>query len=282
MGIVSVSERTQGRNGPATFDGISDITRRFLVITDSATTSALSVRRATGIPTMGSQHPEEPRAIVVKIDPQPVGEGRTTWEVDVTYSTKRVYPDINFARKPWNRRPQIRWGNYAYTEAVLYDRDNTPITNSAGDLVVPALQVERHNPTLTIVRYERRYDINNALLYVDRVNYPSFLVCGLICRAEGALLTAFQGENVQVDGVECWQVTYQLVFSADHVKTVLDQGFNVYTAGKKGMAKDSYHKDVTEPVLLDGAGGRLSLGGTPQYRTWRVYPRADFQLLGLP
>ena len=36
---------------------------------------------------------------------------------------------------------------------------------------------------------------------------------------------------------------------------------------------------ISEPILLDGDGQPLALGGDPVYSTWSIYPEIDFEIL---
>jgi len=283
MATFTVNEHYLGRRGNSTVDGNMEYSRTFLVISDTLDVSPDEVRLATGIPRMMEQYPSNSRAIVVGIEPKTYGDERKFWLVDVKYSTSERPPsaDINWIQKPWNRKPQLKWGTYAVTEAVLKDRDGAVIQNSALDRFDPTVTIERHYPTLSISRYERAYDINRALEYVDTVNLTTVLIAGLIARAEGALLSKFEGANVEVDGIDCWQVNYEVVFAPTFVKQVLDQGFNAIKDGKKEIIKHK-GKDTTEPELLDGTGHELPWGGTPVFRDFHVYQKVDFGPLGLP
>jgi hypothetical protein len=283
MSVLSVNEHHTGRGGVATIDGNIEYTRQFIVITDTVNTSPETIRITTGIPALQDAYPSNTRAICHSVDAKPYGDQRKVWMVEVKYSTSARPPsaDINWIRKPWNRKPQLKWGTYAVTEAVLKDRDGYVIQNSAGDRFDPSLTVEWHYPTLSINRYERNYDVNRALDYVDTVNELTVLVAGLIARAEGALLSKFEGANVEIDGLECWQVNYEIVFAPTFVKKILDQGFYAYKDGKKQIMKLK-GKATTEPLLLDGVGKELAFGGTPVFKDFHVYKKKDFGPLGLP
>lgn len=282
MAIVSCEEHPGGRGGSLGIDGVRSYSKQYIVITDDPTTTEVEVLAASGLPAIKAEHPADSKAVVVKRSPRPYGAGRLVWLVDIEYASRSGPAENLTFDRPWNRRPRLRWGSYAVQLPLEEDRDGDPILNSAGDRYDPPLIVEIHRPTLSVTRYERRYDINKALDYIDTVNELTLMIGGLVTRAEGALLTRFEGADVEVDGVDCWQVDYEIIFAPTFKRRVLDCGFYALDGTKKTKVTDGNNKDMTEPALLDGAGAVLGFGGTPVYLDFHVYRKVDFGPLGLP
>lgn len=292
MAILSVNEHHAGRKGSHTANGAKQYVRQFLVITDTVNTSPDTVRVAsdgsTTIPVMHTgTYPGNPKARVVRIDPSPIGDQRKVWMVKVTYSTSRQMPAQQDRTKPWNKDAHLSWSSYTVTRAVEKDKDNAAVENAAGDRFDPPLQKEVHYPVLTIVRYERAYKIATALAYIDRVNSAAMSIGGLAISAEQAKITKIDGVNVEVDGVKCWQVTYEIMFASTWQEEVLEQGFyylDSNNGNKRTRFKDEADasKDSVEPRLLKANGAPLPTGSSPVFKTVKIYSRKNFGPLGLP
>jgi len=282
MAILSVNEHHAGRRGGVKSDGSAEYARQFLVITDTVNTSPDTIRAHTSIPDEGvSPYPTNSKATCIEVSPVPYGDQRKIWMVEVKYASTPKRQASPTPDRPWNRKPVLDWGSHPVTEILYKDKDGDASENSAGDRFDPPLSYEKHFPTLTITRYERRFEISRALEYIDHVNLTAMIIAGLPVSADQALLTEYNGRSVEVDGKDCWEVTYSILFSDDWKRDVIDQGFYYLSGSYRMRALDGQGNDSVEPVLLDGEGGLAGAGGH-YYRTVRIYPRVDFRPLGLP
>jgi hypothetical protein len=78
-----------------------------------------------------------------------------------------------------------------------------------------------------------------------------------------------------------YSITIGLALAEDWKTRILNQGFRELDGGELKPIKKG-GKDVSQPVLLDGAGKALSPGGTPVTLTKDIYGEADYvSLFGL-
>jgi len=285
MSITSVKEHPAGRGKTDNENGSSQYTKQYIVIVSDVTVTEDEVLADTRIPLKGSAHPSNSKALLDKRTPSPYGDQRIVWMVDLTYTTAPRKPAITTAAKPWNYRPKLKWTNYAATKSILEDKDGAAIMNSAKDPLNPPLEIEEHYPILSITRYERNYSITKAMGYIDKVNLTAMVIAGLPVDVEQAKITEFTGSNALIDGVECWEVNYQITFASTWVQRVLDQGFYYYPGGydvgTQTPFTDKAGDNLVNMGLLTSSGDKAS-PTNPHFLEFKVSLRKEFGPLGLP
>lgn len=286
MSILSVTEKP-AKAGMTDDEGSYEYTRVFHVLSDSPDEDVQTVLLASGLPAIGNVHPNDDRARCRRRRPSQQDDNRALWEVECEYSSRQTSVASSRATRPWNRKPRLSWSKYTSREdALTKDRSGTTIRNSAGDRFNPPLKWERHYPVLKITRYERTFSIYRIISYLDHVNSVALTICGISVGAGQALMTNVEGTQVEIDGVECWEVSYEIQFAEDWKVEFLDQGFYYWTGGTKGsgikaQVLDGENEPSKTPELLNGVGGILGWAGTPHYLTFSVYETKDFRPLGL-
>jgi hypothetical protein len=99
-------------------------------------------------------------------------------------------------------------------------------------------------------------------------------------------LTRYDAELGYRNGYDYWAVTYEIELIHDmeddwdvHIQ---DKGWRYLDAN--GVLRDIQveNKDADEPLLLNGAGGKLATGAAPVYRTFQDKKRKNWQFLDLP
>lgn len=281
MSILSVTELAR-QEGERDSQGGITYTRRFQVQTDDPETEPYTVLSATGIPALNEAYPGDSKAKCRSVRPAQDSGSRLVWEVLVEYSSARQSPIRTRTTRPWARPPKIAWGKHSRIEAVVKDKNGDPLRNSAHDRFDPPPTKEVFYPSVRIVRYERTYSMQRAILYLNHVNSHSFVFQGITVSAGEALCVGFQGTQVDVDGVECWEVEYEFYFAPTWEMEVLDQGYYFNSGGRRYQYTDSNGEPMKTPALLDGSGGKLTYpGGTPVFLSFDVYDTKDFRALGL-
>lgn len=289
FGSESSSERaTAPLMFTVTFDGTEDPgLRPFLA------------ESAAGIPARNSRHPNKPYLRVERITTTP-GQGPLIYEVRVYYTTRpantsQTDPYLN----PLDQPAEIEWGFVTHNEPIDRALDGTAIVNSAGQSFDPPITREFHDLVLRYTRNEASYAPLFAADYIDSINSdyffgfpPEFVKCN-----------AFTGRRMVLADLTYWSVNYELQFcTAEYLENgepkklnwqrrVFDQG--MYT--KDGVDTAGYTKwkpiigsdlnPVSEPVPLDGNGGRLSAvlvnKGEGKWLTFDLHKKRNFSSLGL-
>ncbi len=269
------------------------ITEVYEVLLDAPSTIGhLHAKRAAGVPWHGQRHPNAPALTVVDKNCTALSAAGGLYEVTVTYGSV----NLNFAdeeevapeARPW--RIQTSW--VSSTEAVDMDADGKPLVNSSDEPFDPPDCEEILDKLYTITGTLKDTAANRAML--DRLNNTvnTDTVYGY-GPGRGRMRTS--AERMRQGRKRWLEVTVEILFRtvpkgvpekyAWH-RRKLDQGYRtktitgneaVYTAitGDDGQA-------VSQPVLLDGKGGRLAAGAKP---VWLYFPRfstARFADLGLP
>lgn len=292
MAVTSATEIWDSRQGSIDQQGQRSYTREYRVITDDWTDGPKVVRQATGIPRVGDPYAPsgtetDTAAVVTSVTPRQNPEHPTVWLVRVEYRTRQIDP-LQANEDPLDRPAQIEWSFVPYRKVVWEDIDNNAIDSSAGEPFDPPVEIDDSRPVLRITRNESGFDPARAVEYQDAVNDAAFFG-GAVGQVKVASISA---SNQFEAGIEFWRVSYEFHFRREGwALKVLDRGFLRLTAGARTLATLPAHdasggkildQPVSAPILLDGAGAPLAVGGTPQYRTFNVYKSKDFSVLGLP
>jgi len=280
MSVTSVNQLAEQRGGLKTNDG-REYFRTYLVTTNSAATSEATVINATGIPAIGTAHPDDAGSFVVGIEPSPVDEGRLVWHVRVRYRTRDRITRVQVADNPLNEPPVVTWSDYAVQYVLEKDRNDAAIVSSAGEPFDPPIQDEKYYPMVTIERYASSYSPSTAFSYYNTTNNAQTTIAGFTVNAGQALLKRFTGQNVYINNQQYWRVQYQVMFAPNWDKEILDRGFYYLETGNYTRIKDADNKPVVQPRLLDGSGGVLGDEESPVYLVFSIKGQSNFSGLGL-
>jgi len=294
MAIESVLENWKGRSLNAGTDNI-DVVRIFDVIFDGTgdpgrrlqdAYSAVDPSTGVSVPAKYSRHPNNSVLFVQNKRVEPAN-GPMHYRVYVTYGTRAVAgyetgmdPMTEPLAQPW----QIRWGTAR--EVVPIDRDiyGGLITNSALETFDPPPTDPVHDLTLNIVRNQGAYNAVAMHQYIDAVNNDIFW--GF---APGIVLCLDISADSQIAAdMMYWRVqfSFQMRFEGWQLK-LADMGMREYTNidddGKPvfQVITDSNGTPVSQPVALDGSGGKLTVGADPVFRYFDVKRSLPFSGLGL-
>lgn len=282
MAILSVHEHRSLRGCSVDEQDRKEYNRAFIVVCDGAGESLVSVRDHTSLPAIGDAYPQDAKAKCVSKTPRSYGEDGRVWLVEVRYVSTPRLVNVTPRARPWMKTPKVHWGTHVVRRSIAKDMDSNAILNSAGDPFDPPVEREVHYPALTITRYERNYVISNAMDYIDKINQFGMTIAGLVIEEHQALITKYEGTNVEVDGVKCWEVNYEILFDKDGWQVVLlDAGYYYLSGGSPKRFADKDGDGKIDVGLLDGSGGQLASGAEKQYKSFRVYLQKDFGPLGL-
>ncbi len=259
MSVISVRALTEGRSGSQTNDkGIRTSVRKFGVRTNSLADDDTVVRYAVGVPRLYDVHPNDPGMNVESVQCSQDSFSGVYWEVVVNYSSKT--PDEQQqAENPLERRSKVEWGKVDYQEAYQQDQDGQAMVNSAQEPFDPPRQRDAKRITLKITRNEPSFNPALALAYQDHVNADVFFGADPgLCKCQG-----ITGSEDYQNNITFWSVVYEFEFRKEGFdEYILDQGFSTLANGVRTLIRDQHGTPVTQPVLLNGAGGLLSAGRT--------------------
>lgn len=267
---------------------------------------------APGVPRFGDRHPSDSSLGVSALRCSP--RGRTdevpAFLVEVTYKPNSLAAGSDGQggiSAQAGSTPVVRRYGIPRTVPVQYDIHGTAITNSAGDLHVPANEIEKNDMGVQISA-RIPFDIwekADPFKYKDTVNNKPFL--GLVegtCKMNAPDETS---ESVLIDGVANSFMNVSLTW---HVKDTwlienLDQGMFVgdsdasppnrflispgqgevggYTTSpirvtevmNKKRARDENGDAYTYPILLNGKGQALEGNTEPVILRWAAYKLKD-------
>jgi hypothetical protein len=295
--ILAVGEKNEGPRS-SSIDQLyrRSYTRTFFVETSSPTVGSAAVRTASGIPQPGTYYTNglNPSATEYEYDQgsfvQSVeasmdsGTGGLQWTVTVTYGP---YDTASFGADPTLWPLRVSFGGESTERVIYFDRNGDAILNSAYDRFGDPITVPDHLRTMTITRNElvRTYNPELASTYSDTVNDATWngFAAG---RCLMGIISTGEPQFDSTNRVYYYTVTYPVRIERPGrtwVKELLDQGFNVLDSSSppKQIPYTNGGQPASDPVALDGSGGKLPTNGTPVSLTFDVYDEADWSGLNI-
>lgn len=281
MTVLDVKETHRQTEGRAHVEGAAD-SRAFDVVLADVTSIAAGKREAltaSGVPVINSAHPADSRLWLDEV----VAVPRSLYHYD-------VFCHYSSAEGGWHVHPTHekaipRWNVIATEEPVDFDIYGAPIVNSAGEAPDPPLLETFYDMVLTVERNESDYDPIAAHPWHGAVNTDLFL--GFAAgTAKCVRYTADLVRNVYT----YYQVSYEFHFRVLPVawqRRLLDRGFRELTGTDDDgrpvytNATDAAGKTISEPILLDGAGRKLTTDGAAVYKNWETKIKLPFADLNL-
>ncbi len=269
----------------------------YRVVTDSGLDGPVTSRDAPGIPQIGSTYTfggdfdTGAYASSYTSSLQSEDESYRVWQVDVNYTTagsRRC--DTDFENNPLLRKPVITLDGIRYEGLTEVDKDDNPITNTAG--TVRPLPRDYTRQILRITKFQPSIDTAQLREFTDSLNDSDFF--GLT--SEMWKMSFPRIEELYQNCTAYYRVSYEFETRGETEWTDLpiDKGPDeiVEFLGEfaKVKATDDYGQPVGE-VLLNGINGKrldevaLGLGTTvPQYvpDVIRIYPTKDWTQLNIP
>lgn len=259
MALDSLNELSPGRAGDDSTSEKSSkraYVRKFRVIMDSQFDTITEVLAA--LPGIGAAHPDDSKATCHKRRAQTHDKAKMIWLATVDY--KRDGPSTD----PLNDTVDHEWGTTASTEPFYKDKDGDAILNSAGDYYDEGIKdtVSRWGVTITQ---------NVAFMpawvssYRDAVNSDAVVIDGYAVPIEVAKIASIKLGKIETRNDTEYRVFTLVINIKDATETwvreVLDRGMRCKDpadATKRIPCVTDDGRDVTKPVLLDGAGAQLA------------------------
>lgn len=301
MGVVSVTEIWEERAGELSAQPSASSVRSFRVICDSQYDDDQVALAASGIPSVGDVHPNNPGITLQRKRAQHDQGERTWWKVVCEYSS------ISGQLLPGNENPNpllrpgvSRWDfeesfepavkGYRYNDTTGQFNDFVSgIVSSTGLPFSPPAEARVLRPVLIFTRNEANYPLSLAMTYQNTTNENQFTIFGKTVLEDQALVWSILSSGQQLEnGYAFWPVEYTIKFNADkwYISNLDQDTFRWnQTTGKPEEIRFN-GRIVTRPVPLNGFGQPLDLSIPPNpadyvYRTYRYYKRTNFAALGI-
>jgi len=261
------------------------------------------------VPTIGTTHPSDAFARVIDSQVDSMGDLRT-FRVDVTWSTRSRFAGFTLSgstedqdfqienplARPWvwsfGVRPIERPVERAYrvvdsgfggdVGTTTYPL-TTEVTNSAGQPYDPPLLEDDYIITMSVTRYEPASSFSplKCLAWSGVINsVPWAMASDIIWPKWTAKCTGLSAVTEYTARQYWWLVTYNVEFKWDDwTRSVLDAGWSYIENQRRLTATDDDGEPAAYPILLNGAGGKLAQGGTPEYRRYLTRRTRDFATL---
>lgn len=284
MGVLGVTETFRGQTADQDNKGIRNFVRIFQVQLASRTDSPSLALGAADVPAMYATYPDDSACTLRKKGASRMDDHPQMWKVQCEYNNQNdaaSKPDDQSGQSPTDRAVKVTCTSVEKQKVLDRDYSNPrkAVINSAGEKFDPPIETEDAIKVITVVRNEASYDLSLGFAYENRVNTdtwnglePGYVRCKSI-----------NGTDKYELGVRYWEVTY--VFEVNPVGwdlEVLDQGYTEIVGGKValiGSQKDG--TPLSKPALLNGAGQRLAVNGTPVFLPFKRYRETTFGPLGL-
>jgi hypothetical protein len=200
-------------------------------------------------------------------------------------------------QSPLSRPRDYQISSLTYPEALRGDISGNAILNSAYDYFSPAPEGQKLAATLTVGLNNSSAPSNTWLGSVGKINASSMTIGAYTFGAKTVRLNSLNAQLVYENGVSYWRWTLVWEYRPSSTSyaggwqdlpggswpelgwqlVLLDVGKREWTGSKWQDFKDSpYTAPVSQPVNMNGAGGRLSAGGTPKYKAWDIYRTTTF------
>jgi len=270
--------------------------RHYQVFDTSADPNIILQKQAAGLPGYGDWYPTDGYSQVTRLrcpsPPAEINDGGTRkykWEVVVDYEPRTS--NVARAADPTSENPRVSISTLPREEVFETDLDGSAVVNSARDpFDPPALEIE-HDDLLSVTVNIAAGSLNVAatLAYKDSCNNAQVTVCDYVIPQYAGLMRDIRVEAQSRNGTDYYAVTYEIQVTRRaglwRYRKLLDQGYKYLDAADSNRKKailDEEGNRVSQPALLDGSGGQLAAGGTPQYLDYKAKSPLDWSSLSLP
>ncbi len=269
MAFISVTETTKARGATGTLTE-TNYRRSWTILTDG-TEFEDDVYAYMADPPYnifpGAAHPSNSLARCIAADPR-CGKSPTVWYFEAAYTTK-----FDRQKQPQDDELIITCDEQDFGVPLIYDFNKDPVLNSAGDPPAEPLTAEDSTDIITV---EANVTGKPSWYYTHKraVNSDGFVIDGLSVAARHARLNKRSISWWKYRGSYAFRVVkvtleIRRADMPDFRYRWLDQGFRrkptaaevsagTYAATDRVLMKELSGDDATDPILLDGSGGRLN------------------------
>ena len=260
--------------------GARTYTRKFRVLSNDKTDGPFEVGSTSGLPLIGSPHPEDANAFCIELTVENT-EPYAGWTVTANYSDERVIDD-----NPTDDAAEINWGSEQFQKVAVVDRDGNLIVNSAGDLFDPPAMIDDSRRVVTVSK--NLATVPSWILdYQDAINSDTFTIDGISIGVGKAKMQAVTvGPKQRRNSTVFRTVNFTIHLQRDGwVLDILDAGFNRIPTGDTSNRVPITLDGVlpSAPYPLNGAGAPLKNPSPTNcvFRSFNVYKTRTFSTLPL-
>lgn len=289
-------KQKDGRKYQVDGSGITSLKRDYIVIQDATMGADGEAISFTGVPAIGSAHPNFSGLYVQSYDVQEgTGKDKNILTVTVNYGPKTVETSGEGSSLITSRVDEWGWDDGTDERELTADVNGVPVLNSADDPFESVPKVTAPAPVFTkVVSFASRQTgwadsmckVNSAAVTIGGKEFP---IGSLLCTvAEKRIIGS--SDNMK------YQYTIRLRYKSNRVKVegantvtdigwdvaVVDAGMRVYDGeGGKELVRVKDKETgkmctVTSPALLNGLGGTLDEDDEPYIFRFQAYERASF------
>jgi hypothetical protein len=261
--------------------GVRTYTRVFWVETTSDNDGPYTVGSASGLPLIGSVHPDDSGAWCTDLEVQNTNPWKG-WTVTAQYSTER-----ELSTTPTNDPAIITWSSEQFQRVAAFDKNGNAIVNSAGDPFDPPNMMDDSRRVVSVTKNLSAVP-SWILTYQDAVNSDSFTVDGITIGVGLAKMQSVTvGEEQSRNGTAFRTVNFIMhLQKSGWLLEPLDAGFREidYTSSSLiNILNPGDGERPSAPVPLDGAGRALAEPSTTNcvFLSFSVYETKAFSSLPL-
>lgn len=281
MAVIGTAHETADDRTAENNLGIRTYTRSFLVKTDSRSDGPYTAGSASGLPLIGSTHPEDPSAWCRRLSVrQESPNAPQAWRITAFYdSTIELNENPNF------EPARVSWTGEKYQEVALSDNAGQAVLNSAGDYFSdPPVMRDQTRPIVTVTK-NLPTSPTWILTYQDAVNSAAFTVGGVLIAAGKAKLDVVSvSERQSRNGYDFYTVTMPIHLRREGwTAQPLDAGYRYKSSSSRFIATSDDGTAPTQPIPLNGSGAILANPGVANavFLSFDIYDTADFNALPL-
>jgi len=183
--------------------------------THEPTDSSRAILASANVPQPFESHPDDPLAYVENVSiRRDVKEGNKKSTIIVSYTTQLEREEEQSNEDPLSRPARITWGTQNERVPILFDKDDEPIVNDAGDLL---LGVEEDRALWVISVTKNVAAVPTwVTTYQNAVNSDSVVIGGALI-SDGLLkmdsinISELKNEN----GVFFYEISFQMLYRQD-------------------------------------------------------------------
>jgi len=287
-------KQKDGRKYQVDGSGITSLKRDYIVIQDSMMGADGEAESFSGVPAIGSAHPNFSGLYVQSYDVQEgTGKDKNVLTVTVNYGPKTTETSGTGSDAVTCQVEEWGWDEGTDERELTAGVDGTPVLNSAGDPFESVPKVSVPAPVFTkVMKFASRQTgwaaahckVNGSAVTIGGREYP---IGSLLCTV---------AEKRIIGNVDWkYQYTVRLRFKSNPVKiagadsvtdigwdvAVTDAGMRELVEGEKKLIRVVDKETgkmctVTSATLLDGEGAKLDDGDDPYNFRFQAYERATF------
>jgi len=258
-------------------------TRQFNLASDTTATS-LSARSALAIGEgviEGASHPEFPFYFCNGVSINRISP--IYFEATATYQSVPYREDENPGGDPTAERAKIRYGTSSEQLNIDSTVDDPPVRiQTEADEPYQGITATFSNLTITLQKKYSIFRPYEFYEFIDTVNDSTFL--GFTA---GTLkINNIEAQQVTLNEREYWDVTVQILARKPLADTTNEQAwylrlchegfYYINTGGDIVRARDEEQEPVTQPILLNDTGGKLTAGSDPIFKYFKIYESTNF------